>query len=144
MTYSEKLRDPRWQKKRLAVLERENWSCQCCGDKTSTLHVHHLVYSKGEPWDAPMENLECLCSGCHEWREQWNEMCEERTTIPTRFCYYCVRFTGAIFNRLKPERQKNWLDSFINAWLHIEGASRKAAVESSPELENLLVFADSC
>ncbi len=66
MTYSEKLKDPRWQKVRLIVLERDGWACVDCGSKTNTLHVHHGYYSKGEPWDAPIDTLWCLCEGCHE------------------------------------------------------------------------------
>lgn len=64
MTYSEKLQDPRWQKKRLDILNRDNWSCIYCGDNGSTLHVHHKVYS-GEPWEAANDNLETCCKYCH-------------------------------------------------------------------------------
>jgi hypothetical protein len=65
--YLTKLRDPRWQKKRLEVLERDNWTCQLCGDKQSTLTVHHRYYTKGaEPWDYPGECLVTLCENCHE------------------------------------------------------------------------------
>lgn len=67
-SYSEKLKDPRWQKRRLAVLERDGWTCQNCGDTDSTLHVHHRWY-EGEPWDAPDEALETLCADCHQ--EEW-------------------------------------------------------------------------
>ena len=67
MTYSEKLRDPRWQKKRLEVMERDGFCCQRCGDKTKTLNVHHLKYSKrGNPWDVDARNLVTLCERCHE------------------------------------------------------------------------------
>jgi hypothetical protein len=68
-TYSEKLKDPRWQKKRLAILNRDSWKCHYCGDEETTLHVHHLKYAK-EPWDAPLENLQTVCEHCHgliEW-----------------------------------------------------------------------------
>jgi hypothetical protein len=64
--YSEKLRDPRWQKKRLEVFERDNFTCQCCFDSSSTLAVHHLRYIRGrEPWDCPNDMLITLCDGCH-------------------------------------------------------------------------------
>ena len=66
MSYSELLRDPRWQRKRLEVLEREEWACEECGDKTTTLHVHHTYYAKGKkPWEYPTESLRCLCAPCH-------------------------------------------------------------------------------
>lgn len=64
MTYSEKLLDPRWQKKRLKVLDRDDFTCCLCQDKSTTLHVHHDKY-KGEPWDAPLEVLKTLCAHCH-------------------------------------------------------------------------------
>lgn len=65
-TYFEKLKDPRWQKKRLEVLEAGNWTCVDCGDKDSTLHVHHRQYFKGrEPWEYEVGQLEVLCEECH-------------------------------------------------------------------------------
>ena len=67
MTYSEKLKDPRWQKKRLEVFERDKWTCQWCGSKETTLHVHHECYEKGEePWDTDEFLLTTLCADCHE------------------------------------------------------------------------------
>ena len=64
MTYAEKLRDPRWQRKRLEVMQRDNFACQQCGAVNSTLNVHHWKYSK-EPWDANLADLETLCECCH-------------------------------------------------------------------------------
>lgn len=74
MTYSEKLKDPRWQKKRLKVLERDGWRCRGCLDETRTLHIHHLKYGKGEPWEVPDEWLETLCEECHDMREEITSM----------------------------------------------------------------------
>lgn len=66
-TYSEKLQDPRWQKKRLEILERDGWACQRCGAKDKTLHVHHRLYlKKRDPWDYPGTLLLTLCSTCHD------------------------------------------------------------------------------
>jgi len=65
--YSEKLRDPRWQKKRLEILERDEWNCQKCFDSESTLVVHHRRYLPStEPWDYPDVLLVTLCENCHE------------------------------------------------------------------------------
>jgi 5-methylcytosine-specific restriction endonuclease McrA len=64
MTYSEKLKDPRWQRKRLRVFDRAKWKCEKCGDSKTELHVHHTKYS-GNPWDVPLSKLQCLCSKCH-------------------------------------------------------------------------------
>ncbi len=65
--YSDKLRDPRWQRKRLEIFERDGWKCQFCGDEKSTLVVHHKLYIPGrEPWDYPNNHLVTLCENCHE------------------------------------------------------------------------------
>lgn len=65
-TYAEKLLDPRWQQKRLRILERDKWTCQLCQDKDTTLHIHHHFYLKDyEPWDYKDEDLITYCSHCH-------------------------------------------------------------------------------
>ncbi len=94
--YSEKLKDPRWQKLRLKVMERESFKCQCCESDKETLHVHHLIYSKGEPWEAPMETLECLCQACHQTREEFNEYFG-RGLISTKFCREFIGFWSDAF-----------------------------------------------
>lgn len=66
MKYKDKLKDPRWQKKRLEILERDNWACQICGDEESTLVVHHFKYSNCEPWDIDNEYLITYCEDCHK------------------------------------------------------------------------------
>ncbi len=68
MTYSEKLRDPRWQKLRLKILERDNWRCVLCSGADKNLQVHHVVYRKKEPWDYPEYLYQTLCEDCHEER----------------------------------------------------------------------------
>ncbi len=66
MTYADKLKSPKWQKKRLEILERDEWECLCCGSNEKTLHVHHRYYEKDkEPWDYPDESLYCFCDDCH-------------------------------------------------------------------------------
>lgn len=64
-TYAEKLKDPRWQKKRLEILQRDNFKCRICNDGVNTLHVHHLSYNK-DPWDVLPNQLLTLCDSCHE------------------------------------------------------------------------------
>lgn len=66
-TYFEKLKDPRWQKKRLEVLSSREFRCEVCGDDSQTLHVHHKQYFKGrEPWDYEAKQLSAVCETCHE------------------------------------------------------------------------------
>jgi len=66
MSYAEKLRDPRWQRKRLEALESANWECDHCEESQKTLSVHHKFYVNGrEPWDYSIRQLEVLCDDCH-------------------------------------------------------------------------------
>lgn len=66
-TYYEKLKDPQWQKKRLEVMQANDFCCEVCGDNEATLNVHHKEYFKGhEPWEYEINQLACLCESCHE------------------------------------------------------------------------------
>jgi hypothetical protein len=66
--YTKKLKDPRWQKKRLEVFNRDGFTCRACDSNEKTLHVHHLIYRpKVEPWEAPLHELVTLCEECHAW-----------------------------------------------------------------------------
>lgn len=67
MEYSEKFKDPRWQKVRLKIFERDDFTCQNCGAKGKTLSVHHKYYEYGmDPWDYPERSLVTLCPECHK------------------------------------------------------------------------------
>jgi hypothetical protein len=69
-TYYEKLRDPRWQRKRLEIMERDEFACCHCGDFESTLNVHHAYYAaKTDPWDYEEGSLVTLCEDCHKRAE---------------------------------------------------------------------------
>lgn len=75
VSYSEKLKDPRWQRKRLEILERDNWACQVCGNTEKTLHVHHTHYIKQiDPWDHPEHLLITLCEKCHSDEHGYNNL----------------------------------------------------------------------
>ena len=86
ITYSEKLRDPRWQKKRLKILERDEWMCQSCYDSQSTLHIHHRYYSSGDPWDCSDESLVTMCESCHLLETQDRPGSEARLIAALRSC----------------------------------------------------------
>jgi len=67
MTYLDKLKDPRWQKKRLEILEAAGWACEDCGSNGRTLHVHHKRYRKhADPWEYDRKELLALCEQCHK------------------------------------------------------------------------------
>ena len=82
--YLEKLKDPRWQKKRLEIFERDGWRCKMCGDEQNTLHVHHLFYFKDvEPWDVHDGFLISLCEFCHGLTKGKN-LAEDEETLDLR------------------------------------------------------------
>jgi hypothetical protein len=67
VSYADLLRDPRWQRKRLEVMEAARFTCVECGDTSTTLNVHHTYYRKGaKPWEYEAHELLCLCEPCHE------------------------------------------------------------------------------
>jgi hypothetical protein len=62
--YQKLLLDPRWQKKRLQILERDEWTCRMCGCTEYTLHIHHEKYAN-EPWNVDDNFLKTVCKYCH-------------------------------------------------------------------------------
>ena len=65
--YFELLKDPRWQKMRLEIMERDDWCCQLCYDSEATLNVHHAFYEWGRsPWEYNTATLHTVCESCHE------------------------------------------------------------------------------
>lgn len=66
MAIKEQRRHPNWQKMRLTVLQRDNFTCRRCGENQLLLHVHHNNYDAPRVWDAPLESLETLCEICHK------------------------------------------------------------------------------
>lgn len=68
--YTEKFKDPRWQKKRLKILERDKFKCQECGSKKDTLHIHHKYYENDkDSWEYPDTALITLCEFCHKMEQ---------------------------------------------------------------------------
>lgn len=85
--YLSLLKDPRWQKKRLEIMQRDNFTCQHCGCRDKTLHVHHLTYDKcKKPWEYNNSNLLTLCESCHKYEseayaESYNSFIRLRNTF---------------------------------------------------------------
>ncbi len=67
MNYKEQYKDPRWQKKRLEILERDGWKCKNCEEDKEQLHVHHKWYlSEKKIWEYQDECYSTLCHDCHD------------------------------------------------------------------------------
>lgn len=65
-SYSEKLQDPRWQRKRLEIMEKAGFKCELCECSDEMLQIHHGYYDRRlDPWQYDNETLWCLCKGCH-------------------------------------------------------------------------------
>lgn len=76
VSYAEMLKDPRWQKRKTEILNRDNFTCQLCGNTEKTLHVHHKYYLENhKPWEYGDSVLITLCEDCHSWiHENGNEV----------------------------------------------------------------------
>jgi len=126
MTYSEKLKDPRWQKRRLEVLAAANWTCSTCDATEKTLHVHHNFYrSKTEPWDYPDHALSVLCESCHDQAE--NHRREFKMTMEglseTDSMYFAVPAVTGFMKALRMQEllaanpdHKEKLKDYAEAW----------------------------
>lgn len=96
MTYAEKLKDPRWQKKRLLIMQRDNFTCRFCGDNESTLNVHHLSYS-ANPWDTPDDELITICEDCHQYEHDNRKNIEDQLISTLRIRGYPAGFLISIY-----------------------------------------------
>jgi len=76
--------DPRWQKRRLEIMQRDDFQCRDCKSKSETLNVHHAYYVTGRRcWDYPSFSLETLCWECHKLRHFYIEKeAENNDTLP--------------------------------------------------------------
>jgi len=67
LNYSDQINSPKWQKKRLDILNLHGFKCEKCGNEDKQLHVHHTRYIKGrKAWEYDNDIFEVLCCDCHE------------------------------------------------------------------------------
>jgi hypothetical protein len=83
--FFEQYKDPRWQKKRLEIMERDNFTCQSCDVNYNTLNVHHTVPYRKEtkPWEYENDELITLCEDCHK---EISEIIKSCNTIVGTMC----------------------------------------------------------
>jgi hypothetical protein len=96
MNYSDKLKSPKWQKKRLEVLQRDSFKCCLCGDEETELHVHHLKYTGPNPENAPNEDLETLCKDCHYLKTFHNDIGLIINAIKINECFIAIVDNGGV------------------------------------------------
>lgn len=67
--YHKYLKTDEWQSIRDLVLQRDNYTCRCCGrtkdDKGAALTVHHREYTHLFDEQNNLDDLICLCKYCH-------------------------------------------------------------------------------
>lgn len=89
-TYSKQLQSPKWQRKRLQVLERDNFTCLSCGDTGEQLQIHHINYVYGKlPEDYELGEMITLCRDCHE-----------SVTVKIKQCNWVIRQMGKSVEKL--------------------------------------------
>jgi formate-dependent nitrite reductase cytochrome c552 subunit len=116
-TYLEKLKDPRWQKKRLEVFERDNFTCTVCGNSKSTLHVHHIFYRSSNPWESDIDDLLSMCEGCHKEEEdslkkelsELNNQLRKRGFMSTQLQIFNSFVSNILYNKLSPQELSYFL-----------------------------------
>jgi hypothetical protein len=126
MTYAEKLKDQRWQKKRLELLEASGWKCQSffCFSKAPnpTLHVHHRIYIRGlAPWDYEDWAYQVLCEECHSYEQQ--EMANAYEGLAK---YETLLRACSLISKLPPE-DANRISSIIVRLCDVEHFTRPTA-----------------
>jgi len=86
--YKDKLQDPRWQQRRLEMMQKSRWRCSLCDDTESMLHVHHLEYS-GDPWEAEDHQMIVLCESCHAAAHSTNDELKRMFMCAVRQFDFC-------------------------------------------------------
>lgn len=82
MTYQQQIKDPRWQKKRLEVLELNSFTCVNCGSDDKELHVHHPLYRRGAMiWEYEATELQSLCNECHKQEHALDEKIRKALSV---------------------------------------------------------------
>lgn len=67
MKYLDQLKSPKWQKKRLDILNIRGFKCEKCKSEDEQLHVHHRFYiANRKAWEYDNDVFQVLCHICHE------------------------------------------------------------------------------
>lgn len=95
--YSEQRLDPRWQKRRLEIMQRDDFKCTECCAEDKTLNVHHVYYTRGaDVWDYPDHALLTLCSDCHEAEHAMSESSDRSLIVALKHVGMMSSAIGAL------------------------------------------------
>lgn len=69
-TAEDRIRDrkyPEYYKWRSDVFERDDYTCQCCGERGGTINAHHIEsYAREKELRVDLDNGVTLCESCHK------------------------------------------------------------------------------
>ena len=155
--YWEKLKDQRWQKKRLELLENAGWRCQSAycdnNDLHAELQVHHRLYLRNtEPWDYPDWAYRVLCDDCHKIEQRIQESAHEALAKSEQLMFAC-----ATLNKMDSDVANEFIEvighvmtfkTLVHPWLKVvtpvidvlseslmDGMKAQAAVETAANAE---------
>lgn len=116
--YFNKLKDPRWQAKRLFIFERDKFECVSCGSKDKTLTVHHNYYEQNKnPWEYPDDSLMTLCEDCHKEAQITTKLLKESIKQTSYFDMEYIRGVVDITNNHGDEDGK----FILTSWEYVYG-----------------------
>ena len=88
VSYSDKLKENAWIRKREEVFKKYGKECCECFS-SENLQVHHRYYRKGrDPWQYPIDAYAVLCKNCHEDIEDIKMDCEEIEGLDGTYLWY--------------------------------------------------------
>lgn len=98
LSYTDQLKHPKWQRRRLEIMQRADFHCESCKSGEITLNVHHKLYRKGAmAWEYADNELQCLCENCHKGRHDVIAEIEALLhELPTESLFQVRTYAGAI------------------------------------------------
>lgn len=120
-TYSEQYNSPKWQKKRLEILNLHGFKCDECDNKEEKqLHVHHRFYIKGRKvWEYDNDVFQVLCETHHKKIHNKNKQnCKAFNYVDNDRLLY-------ILERCEQFNEKDFLHKLCKVFFNGEKSIRK-------------------
>jgi hypothetical protein len=128
--YSELLKHPKWQRKRLEIMQRDDFKCCLCNDEETTLNVHHKKYMNGNsPWEYDDNNFITVCEDCHWLIEKGKESNQDITSrfvlkikeesINSKMCFFLSRDNGFNITMKNKNNEIQSSESFVSSFDNI-------------------------
>lgn len=130
---------PKWQKKRLEVLERDGFKCRKCGADDKPLHVHHFEYVKGRKvWEYKDHELITLCDGCHSEIHKIQEVLFRQVGYILRLCCEeSERYSAKDFNDMLSVISGSMVGAYLESWYTVINCICQNVIHHNSEIYNL-------